>query len=149
MRFRYRRFPVKTPLLTLGGRKERPRPVIGVTVIGPADSRYVLALLDSGADDCIFPDTLAASLGIDLTNAPTLDGAGLGMVPYTIHLAEVTLRLVSVNEQREWKAWVGFTSAKLRQSLLGYAGCLQFFNASFEGDLEELELTVNSTYPGS
>ena len=44
--------------------------------------------------------------------------------------------------------WVGFTSAPLRQPLLGYAGFLQFFTATFHGDREEVELAVNAAYPG-
>jgi hypothetical protein len=33
--------------------------------------------------------------------------------------------------------------------LYGFAGFLQFFTAKFEGDREEVELTVNSLYPGT
>jgi len=149
LRFPYRRFRVKHPLLTLGGRIERPRPVIGVTVIGPADTRYIHALLDTGADDTIFPDALAVKLGIDLTDAPVINGAGLGMMTYSIRLAEVTLRVADINERREWRACAGFASAPLRQPLLGHAGFLQFFTTAFHGDLEEVELTVNANYPGS
>ena len=32
--------------------------------------------------------------------------------------------------------------------LLGFAGCLQFFDALFHGEREEVELTVNGLYPG-
>jgi hypothetical protein len=52
-------------------------------------------------------------------------------------------------EQREWPAWVGFTPAKLQSPLLGFAGFLQFFTATLRGDREEVELTINSLYPGS
>jgi hypothetical protein len=149
LRFPYRRFRVKQPLITLGGRTERPRPVIGLTVTGPADSRYIHGLLDSGADDTVFPDALAVKLGIDLTNAPIIDAAGLGMTIYAVRLAEVILRLADNSERREWQAWVGFTSARMRQPLLGHAGFLQFFTTAFHGDVEEVELTVNATYPGS
>jgi hypothetical protein len=148
LRFPYRRFRVKQPLLTLGGRRERPRPVIGVTVIGPADSRYIHGLLDSGSDDTIFPETLAVKLGIDLTNAPVMDAAGVGMITYAVRLAEVTLRLADKSERRKWQAWVGFTAAQLRQPLLGHAGFLQFFTTAFHGDLEEVELTINAGYSG-
>jgi hypothetical protein len=33
--------------------------------------------------------------------------------------------------------------------LLGFAGFLQFFTATFRGDREEVELAVNVLYPGS
>ena len=43
-------------------------------------------------------------------------------------------------------AWVGFTSAPIRHPLLGFAGFLQYFTATFHGDREEVELAVNGTY---
>ena len=65
-----------------------------------------------------------------------------------MRLAQVTLRIADNNEQREWRAWVAFTSATMRQPLLGFAGFLQYFTAAFHGDREEVELTVNGLYPG-
>jgi hypothetical protein len=44
---------------------------------------------------------------------------------------------------------VGFTSARLRFPSLGFAGFLQYFDALFRGDREEVELTVNSLYRGT
>jgi hypothetical protein len=149
MRFNYLRFPTRQPVLTLSGRTERPRTVIGLTLIGPTSTRLIEALLDTGSDDTVFPEALAAILGIDLTNAPTLIGAGFGMVAHPLRLAEVTLRVADSQEQREWRAWVGFTAAPLRQPLLGYAGFLQFFTATFHGDREEVELTINADFPGT
>ena len=63
--------------------------------------------------------------------------------------AEVTLRLTDGREFREWRARVGFTATPLQRPPLGFAGCLQFFTASFFGDREEVELTVNGLYPGT
>ena len=148
LRFAYKEFKVNHPIPSLGGRSERPRPVILVTLVGPSGSRAEEALLDTGADDTLFPDALAPLIGVDLANAPTRTGAGFGMQVSTVRYAEVTLRITDGIEQREWKAWVGFTSAKLRQALLGYAGFLQFFTATFRGDLQEVELEFNSTFPG-
>jgi hypothetical protein len=106
-------------------------------------------LLDSGADDTLFPEAVAGQLGIDLTNAPTGTGAGVGVQHLTVRYAQVTLRIADLQGRREWTAWVGFTAGRLRQPLLGYAGFLQFFTATFYGDREEVELTINSTYPGT
>jgi predicted aspartyl protease len=149
LRFPYHRFRVKQPLVHLGGRLNRPRPVVPITLIGPSDSRLVSALLDTAADDTVFPETVAGKLGVDLTNAPEVTSAGVGSVPFPVRLAMVTLRLTDNNERREWRGWVGFTPAPLRQPLLGFAGCLQFFTASFHGDVEEVELTANPSYPGT
>jgi hypothetical protein len=61
----------------------------------------------------------------------------------------VILRLADGQERREWRALVGFTAAKFRYPMLGFAGCLQFFDALFRGAREEVELTINSLYPGT
>ena len=149
MRFSYKHISLQSPAIALGGRWVRPRPILGVTLIGPSDSRLREGLLDSGADDTIFPQSLATLLGVDLSNAPVgwATTATLAHVP--LRYAQLSLRITDGKEQREWPAWVGFTSAKLHQPLLGFAGFLQFFTAMFHGDREQVELTVNSLYPGT
>jgi hypothetical protein len=147
--YRYILFPAKQPVLPLGGRFVRPRPVISVSVVGPSDTVAVDALLDTGADDTVFPEKVAKTIGLDLTNAPTGSGAGVGSSNLPVRYAEVTLRLVSGSERREWKAWVGFGAAQFTLPMLGFAGFLQFFDANFRGAREEVELTVNALYPGT
>jgi hypothetical protein len=149
MLFPYHRFRLKSPVLTLGGRAERPRPILDVGVIGPKASRVLPSLLDTGADDTVFSEPLAAILGIDLTHAPVVAAAGVGLIPVKVRLAEVTLRIADNHERREWRAWVAFSPAPLRQPLLGFAGFLQYFTATFHGDREEVELAINSLYPGT
>jgi hypothetical protein len=122
---------------------------LDVTVIGPAGTSVELGLLDTGADDTIFPEDVATTIGIDLTNAPTGGASGVGLVGARLRFAEVMLRLTDGREFREWPARVGFTPAPLKRALLGFAGFLQFFTATFHGDREEVELTVNALYPGT
>ena len=86
---------------------------------------------------------------MDLTNAPTSTGTAIGMGKVPLRYAEVTLRITDGKEQREWRGWAGFTSARLHYNTLGFAGCLQFFTATFHGDIEEVELNVNPAYPGT
>ena len=107
------------------------------------------ALLDTAADDTVFPDAAAVTAGVDLTNAPLGEASGIGGAPVLVRYAVVELRLTDGIEYRRWTAWVGFTAARLKQPLLGFAGCLQFFGANFRGDREEVELEVNTVYPGS
>jgi hypothetical protein len=140
---------VPQPVLPLAGRWVRPRPLINITLIGPKTTVIRRAKLDTGADDTIFPETLATHLGIDLTDAPTGEATGLGSGRVPLRYAVVTMRLASGSELREWRGWVGFTSAPLARSLLGFAGVLQFFTATFYGDREQVELAVNSLYPGT
>ena len=149
VRFHYLPRPTHAPVVSLGGRAERPRPLIAVTVLGPALSVSLDALLDTGADDTVFPDRIATSVGVDLRNAPVGASAGVGSGTISVRYAEVMLRIADNQERREWQAWVGFTAAPLRQPLLGFAGFLQYFTAAFHGDREEVELTVNGLYAGT
>jgi hypothetical protein len=149
LRFPYRPFSVGRPLPSLSGRTKRPRPVITCALLHLSASVAQDGLLDTGADDTIFPDTVALALGVDLSQAPTGTAAGVGGQPLVVRYAEVTLRIADNHEQREWRGWVGFTSGALRQPLLGFAGFLEYFTATFHGDREEVELAVNTLYTGT
>ena len=106
-------------------------------------------ILDTAADDTVFPELVARVIGVDLTNAPVGRGSGAAASPVPLRYAVVTLRIASPQEWREWRAWVGFTAAPLFRPLLGFAGFLQFFDALFRGAREEVELTVNANYSGT
>src|SRR5437660_879219 len=133
LRFAYQRVAVARPVASLHGRMERPRPYINVTILGPGGTAYQKALLDSGSDDTVFPEPIASAIGIDLTNAPWGTSIGMGGGSGLLRFAQVTLRIADNKERREWQAWVGFTTAPLRHSLLGYGGLLQYFTATFRG----------------
>ena len=149
LRFPYLSFRSPYPLVPLNGRTVRPRPVFSVTLIGPGGSLPQDALLDTGADDTVFHEGVAQRIGIDLTNAPLGSAISLlhGSVP--VYYARVTMRIADNHERREWMAWVGFTPATIRFPTLGFAGFLQYFTATFHGEREEVELTVNGIYPGT
>jgi predicted aspartyl protease len=149
LRYRYQPFHTQQPLWQLGGKSVRVRPILTVTVISPTGTGVTDGLLDTGADDTVFSVNLAAKLGIDLSTAPHGVASGVGLVAATVRFAEVKLRITDGREQREWTARVGFTTAPLKRPLLGIAGFLEFFNATFFGDREEVELTVNSLYRGT
>jgi hypothetical protein len=146
--FHYRLTNLPRPAVSLGGRWVRPRPVVTVTLVGPASSRALPALLDTGADDTVFAERDAVRIGVDLSNAPMGRTSGLAMAPVPVRYAQLTLRLTDGQEFRQWQGWVGFTPAPMFLPVLGFAGCLQFFSALFRGDREEVELEVNSLYPG-
>jgi hypothetical protein len=149
LRFPYLPVTAGHSVLSLGGRWVRPRPIVPVTIIGPADSRLLEGHLDTGADDTVFPEALATPLGLDLANAPVGEASGVGLATASLHYAEVTLRITDGTERREWRALIGFTAARLNRPLLGFAGFLQFFDATFYGGREEVELAVNGLYRGS
>src|SRR5271165_5411442 len=105
MRFVYQHVAVAQPVLSLGGRWGRPKPIIRVTLIGPRDSRLREGLLDTGADDTVFSEMLAPQLGIDLTHAPVRIYSSVGQSVIAVRFAQVFLRITDGAEMREWEAW--------------------------------------------
>ncbi len=146
--FPYRIVAAHHAVVPLGGRWSRPRPLIRVSVIGPKNTLPMEGRLDTGSDDTVLPERLAGLIGVDLSNAPIGQSRTANMASVTVRYAQITLRMTDGVERREWPAWVGFTPA-IHRPLLGFAGFLQFFTAAFRGDREEVELTVNSLYPGT
>jgi hypothetical protein len=149
MLFPYARMNTGRPIWPLGGRTDRPRPLVLVSLIGPANTFPQQAVLDTAADDTVFPEQAAAYIGLDLTNAPVGEATAVGGARVPVRYAQVVLRLTDGQEFREWPALVAFTPIPRSHALLGFAGCLQFFDATFRGAREEVELTVNSLYPGT
>ena len=118
-------------------------------MIGPRGTWIDQALLDTGADDTVFHERTAHKIGLDLSNARQGLSTGIAGRIAPVRYAEVTLRLTDGIEFREWPARVGFTQIPLRRALLGFAGVLQFFYALFDGEMEQVELTINANYPGT
>src|SRR5437879_13082567 len=108
LRFPYKLISTGHPVVPLGGRFVRPRPILAVTRMGPTSSRAQDPLLDCGADDTVFPEDLATLVGIDLRNAPEGQAIGVGPSRARVKYAEATLRITDGHELREWRAWVGF-----------------------------------------
>ncbi len=149
LRFPYLQVAMGRPIVSLGGRVHRPRPVIGVAIRGPAGIIPYDGLLDTGSDDVLFPEDVAALIGIDLTNAPQGMASAFGQRAIPVRYAEAILLTADNQERREWRAWVSFAPVVRRYALLGHAGFLQYFTSTFHGDREEVELTVNGIYPGT
>lgn len=113
MRFPYKLKQYNHPILPLGGRFVRPRPVVTASLVGPMNTWAGPVLLDTGADDSVFHEDVARSIGLDLTGAPPAHAAvaSRGRVP--LRYAQVVLRLTDGHEHREWPGWVGFTPVTL------------------------------------
>jgi len=116
---------------------------VGPTGIYPRD-----CLLDTAADDTVFPEMIAHKIGVDLTTAPAIriDLAGRG--PVTCRFAPVDLRLSDGIETYEWTAIVGFAPVPLIFALLGYAGFFEYFDVDFHGATREAFVTPAATFPG-
>jgi hypothetical protein len=146
--FAYMPLPTKGPVSSLGGAMLRYRPIVPVRVFGPLGSQLFDGCLDCGADDTIFPSSLARKLGIDLTGAAHGEAHPVGGTTLPYLYATVTLRVSDGVETCEWKATVGFVNLPLRWALLGHAGFLDFFDTDLRGARREVFLAPNSAFPG-
>lgn len=68
---------------------------------------------------------------------------------YPLQFGSVTLRLVSQSEICGWSASVGFSAPPIPYPLLGLAGCLECFDATFLGEEQRVELVPNASFPGT
>jgi hypothetical protein len=150
VRIPYMPVPVPRPVPSLRGGRTRFRPVLAIRLTGPSDTTLRDGLADSGADDAVFPESLAHFLGVDLDQAEERQLI-LGGRPQPIRCryAAVQLRITDgIRETYEWTAIVGFVAVRLSYSLLGHAGFLEYFDAEFRGSDRELLLSANRSFPG-
>ena len=152
LRFPYLAEPLKgpPPPSLAPTASERLRPLAAVRIIGPAgQSRFFpRAVLDSGADDTVFPLDVARFIGVSLVSSGhQIRWRGQH---YPLHFGSVELELQDdTGAARRWPGMVAFSPAPLRYPILGQAGCLQFYDSLFRGHDHVVELQTNPIYPGT
>ena len=107
--------PIYLPLLTIVVRHQNRK-------------RKLLALVDSGADACLFPRDVAEILGIDVTAGRRADLTGIGgnRIPFFFHEIEILFGRFQVRTQAGFaKGSIGTTG------LLGQKGFFDQFAISF------------------
>lgn len=150
MRFDYRRLRVNRPIPTMPGATVRYKPVFHIRIEHAGVTWPIAGLLDSGADDTVFPRSLANKLGISLSGLPVGSATSAGSKPVEYAVAAVTLGLHDGTQGCQWNALVGFRLDDVKAlPLFGQAGFLQFFDADLRGDAHEAILTPNSSFAGT
>lgn len=128
----------------------RWRPLVPITLIGPTGIRryFARALLDTGADDSVFCSASAALVGVSLR---PVSGHGVRWrgQRYPMRFGDVQLKISDGNHTLQWRAVIAFSPAPIRYPILGLAGCLQFLDATFQGDGNLVEIRPNSLFPGT
>lgn len=148
MIFPLRRFGLKVPAPSLGGRMVRYKPVIGLTMIGPGGQYSVDALVDSGADDIVFPLHVAPSIGLDLSTALAGQAWGLGgPQPVGLLYAPVILVLSDGMQTCRWRAVTAFTGTRMRFAIFGIAGGLEHFRTTLDVQSREIILLPQPSLP--
>ncbi|HEX2256215.1 MAG TPA: aspartyl protease family protein [Afifellaceae bacterium] len=108
-----------------------------MTLHGASRSLDLLALLDSGADHCLFHTEVAEVLGIDLSACPQGTIEGIDGEPHASFVAEVDL---SAQHLPSVRVPVMFWD-KQPVSLLGQTGFFDLHRIKFERDHDVFEIT--------
>lgn len=106
------------------------RPFVPVSLMGRAGRRVeALALVDGGADHCVFPLSVAHALGARLVRAAA-PSRGIGASPVRLWLGRVSLAVAGFPRYRTGVAFV--RDAELPVPLLGQQGFFDRFTAGFQ-----------------
>lgn len=125
------------------------RPEVRIVVHGLRGAREVRALVDTGADNTILPESAARALGVPLTRATGPAAQAFGGQEIALSYADVELELVHSDAQIRWFAHIYFRDGEEDEesALLGQQGFLEYFTAVFHGDECVLDLEPNPSLP--
>ena len=150
MRFPYWSYQVTpTPTLPSG---LLSRPEVPLRITGPAGTITLLTLVDSGADETLFPRSIGDAVGAVIDDSVTWLMGGIGGQEVHASPGDVQLELMSPGQSYRWTvtvAFVSFSDPADEQAILGHVGCLAFFRTTFDGEAGELEMQPASTFPGT
>lgn len=137
MKFRYLKFPLKEKSEFFGSTILKP--IIPLELAAGNREIGYAALIDSGADFCIFDGQMGELLGLDVRSGKHLDFGGIqAFAGAEAFLHEVTIRVGGW----PYKTRVGFSYdiAPHGYGILGQKGFFDIFVVKFDFPKEEIEL---------
>jgi hypothetical protein len=126
------------------------RPEIPVRVHGPTGAAEMLALVDTGADNCVLPLSIARELGIATTPGRGPGAIAFGGQRIELSFAEVLIELSDDDTEIRWRArlyFANFPDDTEKTVILGHEGFLDYFSATFDGKDCVLLLEPNDGIP--
>jgi hypothetical protein len=137
LKFDYRKFPAD-PSDAFPGRRSATRPVIPVTLINGNKKVTYLAIIDSGADLCIFHAEIGEQIGINIESGKVLTFSGITREQLTAYFHEIKIGIGGY----EYDCYAGFSRnlANMPYGLLGQGGFFDLFNIVFDYNKERIEL---------
>ena len=133
MKFPYVKTPHSDP-----NKKWVARSIIPVTLFGPKGKVHVYALIDSGADRCLFNIEIANEIGINVTAGEANRGYGIEGRGIDIYIHKIRLQVKDIDKKIEVNA--GFTDAQGVIPILGQDGFFDNFRIKFEKDHDVIEI---------
>lgn len=134
MKFPYIKIPTSDP-----HRKWISRPIITAMITGPKGSVIVDALIDSGADKCLFHSDLAREIGLYLQDGKQEVFSGITGKKIIAFNHKIHLQVLGID--RKIELVVAFTNAPGVFAILGQEGFFDNFRIKFEKDHNTIEVT--------
>jgi len=99
------------------------RPVVEINVRFGKESVDLLALIDSGADVCLFPSEIGRALGITIEKGKRSSVSGIGKRTYSMYLHPITITIAP------WRMNIPiYFSSAVGTPILGQKGFFEFFD---------------------
>ncbi|PIR80176.1 MAG: hypothetical protein COU25_01410 [Candidatus Levybacteria bacterium CG10_big_fil_rev_8_21_14_0_10_35_13] len=138
MDFKYRKFPNDPKNTPFPNHKNALRPVIQIDFDSPNGGFGYFALIDSGADYCIFHASIGEQLGLDIKTGQKLIFYGISGEPQEAFFHNISFKIGG----NIHKCGVGFSydMEKLAYGILGQYGFFDKWRIRFEYDKENVEL---------
>lgn len=137
MKFPYVRFPSR-PSSAFPRRHSSLRPVIPIRLLSKnSDPIKYFALIDSGADDCIFHASIGEAIGIDIKSGASNNYEGIGEGKIDAYFHTIPLEIGGW----EFKCFVGFSyHLGGDYGILGQNGFFDLFVVELDLKKEEVQL---------
>jgi len=133
----YRKFPAQ-PTEPFPRRISVSRPVVPIALINGSQRVRNLALIDSGADYCIFHAEIGEQIGIDIDSGKRLSFFGTGGQEQSAFFHDIKLEVGG----HEISCFAGFLREleSLPYGILGQIGFFDNFKITFDYEKEKIEL---------
>lgn len=134
----YREFPAE-PCAAFPQRRSALRPAVPITLINGDEQLRYFALVDSGADFCIFHAEVGEQIGLDIESGKKLEFSGIEVNKgLTAYFHQIDIQVGGY----KFGCYAGFSKdlEGLPYGLLGQVGFFDLFKISFEYGKERLEL---------
>ena len=124
------------------------RPLIPIFVESDSGKRLIVdGLVDTGSDLTLFPERVAVTLGLDVSQSadlPLRTGVGING---SHRECEVILELRWEGHAHRWRTRVGIYPGQMRYCLLGTKGFFEFFDLNYSASRQLFELNLAKELP--
>jgi len=137
LKFGYRKFP-SDPSKAFPQRSTAVRPVIPITVINGNKKINYFAIVDSGADLCIFHAEIGEQIGIDIERGRKQEYSGIMKKDGTAYFHDTKIAVGG----HEYKCYAGFSRdlGGMPYGILGQTGFFDLFAVTLDYNSERIEL---------